>query len=52
MPGGMHFVSGLSTEEQVGVAVDDLVAQIEAQNLDYKLEPAVGLASGFDPRAA
>ena len=43
----MHFVAGLSIEEQVGAAVDDLVAQIKTQSLKHKLEPRFDLALAF-----
>jgi len=39
MPGGMHFVSGLTTEHEVTAAINDLVAQVEAQQLERNLEP-------------
>ena len=42
MAGGLHFVSGLSTEDQLELAVNDLVAQVEAQRIAH------GLNSGFD----
>jgi small ligand-binding sensory domain FIST len=47
MPGRMHFVSGLSTEEQVGAGVNDLVAQIETQCMEHQLEPRFDLALVF-----
>jgi small ligand-binding sensory domain FIST len=43
----LRFVSGLSTEDQAAAAVDDLVAQIEAQRLEHGLEPHFDLALIF-----
>ena len=47
MAGGLRFVSGLSTQDQVGAAVDDLVTQIETQRLEHELEPRFDLALIF-----